>query len=235
MNSVEIHFVISSRIRHGNRTYTLSATCSFCSTLFSTTNQTKMRIHLTGEREGQTRVAACRKVPPACRQFYLNKKASDQTAQSAKLTNHRKLIRQVIDEHAPDLPCAGQKRVCPSDPSNVRCLTAPANLPNGQLPLPSSRYGGYAAGESIDVEIVSFSSSGSLSHASAPTASQHDTVELSAACAGSGTQFHALHMNFFDALRCTPHRRLKKCGVHALRIGEPARCAHPIHHHHDQI
>ena len=119
MNSVEIHFVISSRIRRGNRTYTLSATCSFCSTLFSTTNQTKMRIHLTGEREGQTRVAACRKVPLACRQFYLDKKASDQTAQSAKLTNHRKLIRQVIDEHAPDLPSAGQKRVCPSDASNA--------------------------------------------------------------------------------------------------------------------
>jgi hypothetical protein len=75
MNSVEIHFVISSRIRRGNRTYTLSATCSFCSTLFSTTNQTKMRIHLTGEREGQTRVAACRKVPLACRQFYLDKKS----------------------------------------------------------------------------------------------------------------------------------------------------------------
>ena len=65
-NSVETHFVISSRIKRGNRTYTLSATCSFCGTFFSTTNQTKMRIHLTGEREGQTRVAACGKVHPAC-------------------------------------------------------------------------------------------------------------------------------------------------------------------------
>jgi hypothetical protein len=108
---------------------------------------------------------------------------------------------------------------------------APSSLPHylpqdpseaPSLP-PLSRYGGYAAGESIDVEIVSFSSSGSLSHASAPTASQHDTVELSAACAGSSTQFHALHTKFFDALRCTPHRKLKNCRVHALRIGEPAR------------
>jgi len=99
---------------------------------------------------------------------------------------------------------------------------APPPPPPFSLP-PLSRYGGYAAGESIDVEIVSFSSSGSLSHASAPTASQHDTVELSAACAGSSTQFHALHTKFFDALRCTPHRKLKNCRVHALRIGEPAR------------
>ena len=92
-----------------------------------------MRIHLTGEREGQTRVAACEKIPPSCRQYYLDKKASDQIAAAAKLKGHRKLLRQVIDEHAPDLPSSGRTNVSQSDPSNARSLTAAANLPNGQL------------------------------------------------------------------------------------------------------
>ena len=91
-NSVEEHFVISKRTKGNNRTYTLSAQCSFCGTFFATTNQTKMRIHLTGEREGQTRVAACFKVPPSCRQYYLDKKASNQIEAAAKLTSHRKRI-----------------------------------------------------------------------------------------------------------------------------------------------
>ena len=85
----------------------------------SFTDQTKMRIHLTGEREGQTRVAACGKVPPSCRQYYLDKKASNQIAAAAKLTSHRKLLRKVVDEHAPDLPSSGQKRAFESDPSDA--------------------------------------------------------------------------------------------------------------------
>ena len=62
-NSVESHFVISKRVKRNNRTTLSSATCSFCGTLFAATNQTKMRIHLTGESEGQSRVSACVKVP----------------------------------------------------------------------------------------------------------------------------------------------------------------------------
>ena len=57
MNSVETHFVISKRVKRNNRTTLSSATCSFCGTLFAATCQTKMRIHLTGESEGQSRVA----------------------------------------------------------------------------------------------------------------------------------------------------------------------------------
>ena len=75
LNSVEQHFVISNRTKCKNRTYTLSAQCSFCGTPFALTNQTKMRIHLTGEREGQTRVAACGKIPPSCRKYYFDKKS----------------------------------------------------------------------------------------------------------------------------------------------------------------
>ena len=88
MNSVESHFVISKRVKRNNQTTLSCGTCSFCGTLFAATNQTKMRIHLTGESEGQTRVSACVKVPPLCRQFYLDKKASDKIAQSAKQTTH---------------------------------------------------------------------------------------------------------------------------------------------------
>ena len=49
-NSVETHFVISRRTKRDNRTNLGSATCSFCGSIFSATNQTKMRIHLTGKR-----------------------------------------------------------------------------------------------------------------------------------------------------------------------------------------
>jgi hypothetical protein len=151
MNSVETHFVISKRVKRDHRTTLSSATCSFCGTLFTATNQTKMQIHLTGESEGQTRVAACEKVPPLCRQFYLDKKASDKIAQSAKQTSHRKLLRSIIDEHAPDLPSAGQKRVCESDPSNARCLTAASNLPNGQLQITTMRNIGAASAMNLAV------------------------------------------------------------------------------------
>jgi hypothetical protein len=153
-NSVEEHFVISKRTKGANRTYTLSAQCSFCGTFFAITNQTKMRIHLTGEREGQTRVAACGKIPPSCRQYYLDKKASNQIAAAAKLTHHRKLLQEVIDKHAPDLPSAGQKRVFESDPSNARCLTAAANLPNGQLTIMTVK--NIAAASAMNLAVVRF-------------------------------------------------------------------------------
>ena len=153
-NSVEEHFVISKRTKGANRTYTLSAQCSFCGSFFAITNQTKMRIHLTGEREGQTRVAACGKIPPSCRQYYLDKKASNQIAAAAKLTHHRKLLQEVIDKHAPDLPSAGQKRVFESDPSNARCLTAAANLPNGQLTIMTVK--NIAASSAMNLTVVRF-------------------------------------------------------------------------------
>lgn len=154
MNSVEMHFVISKRTKRDNRTYVCSATCSFCGAVFSATNQTKMRIHLTGENEGGSRCAACVKVPPLCRQYYLDKKRFDQTAQSAKQTKHRHLLRQVIDEHAPESPRTGLKRVCESDPSNSRCLTAAANLPNGQLQIPTLR--NIAASAAMNMAVVRF-------------------------------------------------------------------------------
>ena len=160
LNSVEQHFVISKRTQGKNRTYTLSAQCSFCGTLFATTNQTKMRIHLTGEREGQTRVAACEKIPPSCRQYYLDKKASDQIAAAAKLKGHRKLLRQVIDEHT-DLPSSGRTKLSQSDPSNTRSLTAAANLPNGQLTLMTVR--NIAAASAMNLAVVRFLASSKTS------------------------------------------------------------------------
>ena len=65
-----------------------------------------MRIHLTGEREGQTRAAECTKVPPLCtgKQYYLDKKASNQTEKASKFTKHSQLLKVVNDEHAPELP-----------------------------------------------------------------------------------------------------------------------------------
>ena len=37
---------------------------------FSSFNAARMRVHLTGEAEGQTRVAECKRVPKACKEFY---------------------------------------------------------------------------------------------------------------------------------------------------------------------
>ena len=62
-NSVEEHFVISKRTKGANRTYTLSAQCSFCGTFFAITNQTKMRIHLTGEKRGTNKSCSMWKNP----------------------------------------------------------------------------------------------------------------------------------------------------------------------------
>ncbi len=86
-----------------------------------------------GKKRGSDKSCSMLKVPPLCRQYYLDKKASDQTSRSAKSTQHRILKRHIIDEHTPALPNAGQKRKRDSDPSNTRCLTAPSNMPNGQL------------------------------------------------------------------------------------------------------
>ena len=57
---------------------------------------------------GATSVATCLKVPPLCRQYYLDQKASDQTSRSAKSTQHRKLIRHIIDNTP--LLCPAQVR-----------------------------------------------------------------------------------------------------------------------------
>ena len=75
--SVEMHFVISKRISLNGKSNGCSATCAFCGALFASTNMTKMRMHLTGETSQSTRVAACPKIPGACRQFYLDKTASE--------------------------------------------------------------------------------------------------------------------------------------------------------------
>ena len=47
----------------------VDATCAFCLQSFSHFNATKMRIYLTGEDEGNTRVMACSKIPTDCKTF----------------------------------------------------------------------------------------------------------------------------------------------------------------------
>ena len=57
--SVEMHFVISKRIISGTKNTGCSATCAFCGSVFTNTNITKMRMHLTGEKGETTRPAGC--------------------------------------------------------------------------------------------------------------------------------------------------------------------------------
>ena len=80
-----------------------SDTCTFCGALFATTNMMKMQMHLAGDTGQSTRVAPCPKNPGACRQFNLDKTASEpfsfaeNSAKEKRDTRHLSLIHSAMD------------------------------------------------------------------------------------------------------------------------------------------
>jgi hypothetical protein len=85
-HAIPKHSFITSR-KNAVRNYVVGATCAFCLKIFSHINASKMRIHLTGEEEGNTRVTSCPKVPKDCKieTFYSNlRDASSATAYDCK-------------------------------------------------------------------------------------------------------------------------------------------------------
>jgi hypothetical protein len=56
-----------------------------CSVSFRAFSTTKMRVHLTGQRQGDVRVSADEKVPSACKEYYLAERKRDaKTSQSRR-------------------------------------------------------------------------------------------------------------------------------------------------------
>jgi len=208
-NSVETHFVISKRIKSANRSYSCSATCSFCGTLFANTNQSKMRIHLTGEREGQTRVAECTKAPPLCKQYYIDKKASDRTEKASKFTKHSQLLKAVIDEHAPQLPISGQKRVRQLTPE--QCDTPHRRA--AELDQEGRRYAFSLSPSSLPPPSLPHS----LPHTSLPRAPgwrMPACTLCTQECAGDAAHFFAYGI-FWDAICSVLQICLKMCSSRA--------------------
>ena len=76
-NHIEQNFYILKRIKRNNRAEDIECQCAFCSISFKTFNSTQMRVHLTGESQGSIRVAACKNVPAACKEFYLAERERD--------------------------------------------------------------------------------------------------------------------------------------------------------------
>jgi hypothetical protein len=83
-HAIPKHSFITSR-KNAVRNYVVGATCAFCLKIFPIINASKMRIHLTGEEEGNTRVTSCPKVPKDCRiqTFYSNLRDSDASSATA--------------------------------------------------------------------------------------------------------------------------------------------------------
>jgi hypothetical protein len=69
-NHIEQNFYILRRTPRNNRAEDIECICAFCSLTFKAFNSTKMRVHLTGQSQGAIRVAPCKNVPEACKEFY---------------------------------------------------------------------------------------------------------------------------------------------------------------------
>ena len=62
-NTIEQNFYILQRTKGNSRTVTCQAMCAFCAHSFQSMTSTRMRVHLTGDAEGDIRVEKCAKVP----------------------------------------------------------------------------------------------------------------------------------------------------------------------------
>jgi hypothetical protein len=68
---IEQNFYILKKNKRAKRTEDCDCQCAFCSISIRNFNSTQMRVHLTGESQGSVRVAPCKNVPAACKDFYL--------------------------------------------------------------------------------------------------------------------------------------------------------------------
>jgi hypothetical protein len=71
---IEQNFYILKKNKRANRSEDCDCQCAFCSVSFKNFNSTQMRVHLTGENQGSVRVAPCKNVPAACKDFYLSER-----------------------------------------------------------------------------------------------------------------------------------------------------------------
>ena len=94
-NHIEQYSFITSRCEKG-RSSVCNTTCAFCLHSFSSFNTTRLRVHLTGEEEGQTRVMACKRAPKAYRDFYRAERDSAATAAKAKQSEQISLIKDAM-------------------------------------------------------------------------------------------------------------------------------------------
>ena len=129
-NHIEQNFYITNRVERGNRTTVCNATCAFCLQSFSGFNATKMRVHLTGEEEAQTRVAVCKRVPKACREFYQAERDNAAAASKAKQTKYISAIKEAIHIAVNATEAKKRKAADLEGSRNARSLTASSNLRN---------------------------------------------------------------------------------------------------------
>ena len=129
-NHIEQNFYILRRNTRQNRSDDIECICAFCSLTFKAFNTTKMRVHLTGQNQGAIRVAPCKCVPDACKEFYLAERDRDEAK-----TREREAAKTSLYQEAAKLNRAEteRKRKADEEPSaslNPRTLTGTMNLKN---------------------------------------------------------------------------------------------------------
>jgi hypothetical protein len=134
---IEQNFYITKKNPRSNRQSDVDCYCAFCLEHFRLFTTTKMRVHLTGESQGDIRVAACKSVPDACKQFYVaerdreSAKAREKAAQRTKVYNDAAELSKTYTgkRKTMDVPCDGA-----SGSLNPRSLIASSNLRNVTQP-----------------------------------------------------------------------------------------------------
>jgi hypothetical protein len=146
INTIEQNFFILQRTKGKSRTTTTRAMCAFCAHSFQCMSLTKMRVHLTGEAEGDCRVEKCLKVPADCRTYYQKERDDKATSARQKRSIHIDLVNETMcrrdealagtEPAALDKSLTTKARVAPQ---SSRVLTAASNLKNvTQLSLHAS-------------------------------------------------------------------------------------------------
>ena len=101
-NHIEQNFFILKKNERAHRVSDCDVICSFCSVSFRAFSTTKMRVHLTGQSQGDVRVSACEKVPSACKEYYLAererdaKKSQQKKDERVKLLNDASVLSQTV-------------------------------------------------------------------------------------------------------------------------------------------
>ena len=97
-NHIEQNFYVLRRTPRNNRGEDIECICAFCSLTFKAFNSTKTRVHLTGQNQGAIRVAPCKYVPEACKEFY----QAERDREEAK-TREREAVKTTLYQEAAKL------------------------------------------------------------------------------------------------------------------------------------
>jgi hypothetical protein len=121
---IEQNFYILKRNKRANRSEDCECQCAFCSISFKNFNSTQMRVHLTGESQGMVRVAPCKNVPAACKDFYLAEREREAAKSREKEASHTKIYNEAAQMSRTETE---RKRKAadeePSKDANPRTLT----------------------------------------------------------------------------------------------------------------